>query len=123
MIRRIVVLVILGLTLLLTACVQSLRPGVVTIDRVDLVVMESNPPRVQAHIVGYLGDGCTTLAGITQQRDGNTITITVKAVHSGAEVCTAIAPVIDQRVMLEGTFTPGEYTVIVNGVAHPLTIS
>jgi len=123
MIRRIVVLVILGLTLLLTACVQSLRPGVVTIDRVDLVVMESNPPRVQAHIVGYLGDGCTTLAGITQQRDGNTITITVKAVHSGAEVCTAIAPVIDQRVMLEGTFTPGEYTVIVNRVAHPLTIS
>lgn len=123
MIRRIVVLVIIGLTLLLTACVQSLRPGVITIDRVDLVVMESNPPRVQAHIVGYLGDGCTTLAGITQQRDGNTITLTVKAIHSGAEVCTAIAPVIDQRVMLEGTFTPGEYTVIVNGVAYPLTIS
>lgn len=71
---------------------------------------------MQAHIVGYLGDGCTTLAGITQQRDSNTITITVKVVHSGAEVCTAITPVIDQRVMLEGMFTPGEYTVIVNGV-------
>ncbi|MGB9737497.1 MAG: hypothetical protein C0184_14725 [Chloroflexus aggregans] len=123
MIRRLVIVVIIGLTLLLTACVQSLRPGIITIDRVDLVVMESNPPRVQAHIVGHLGDGCTTLASITQHRDGNTITITVKAIHSGAEVCAAIAPVFDQRVMIEGTFTPGEYTVIVNGVAHPLTIS
>ncbi|WP_049762668.1 hypothetical protein [Chloroflexus aggregans] len=54
--------------------------------------MESNPPRVQAHIVGYLGDGCTTLAGIIQQRDGNTITML-----SGTSRGTACrAPTVDQ---------------------------
>lgn len=127
MLHRIMLLVIAGLMLLLTACAAATpgptaRPGIVTIEKVDLLVMESNPPQVQAHITGYLGDGCTTFAGMTQQRDGNTITITVSATHSGAQVCPAIAPLLDQRVMLEGPFVPGQYTVIVNGTAYQLTI-
>ncbi|WP_298821573.1 hypothetical protein [Chloroflexus sp.] len=125
--RRFFLLAIAALMLWLTACAAAAptptsRPGVVTVERVDLLVMESNPPRVQAHIVGYLGDGCTTFAGINQQRSGNTITITVSAIHSGAEVCTAIAPLLDQRVMLDGTFAPGQYTVIINGTEYQLTI-
>ncbi|WP_322512123.1 hypothetical protein [Chloroflexus sp.] len=127
MLHRIVLLAITALMLMLTACTPVTttpmpRPGIVTIERVDLLVMESNPPQVQAHITGYLGDGCTTFAGITQQREGNTITITVSATHSGAEMCPAIAPLVDQRVMLEGPFAPGQYTVIVNGTEYQLTI-
>ncbi|MCX7859918.1 hypothetical protein [Chloroflexus sp.] len=127
MLHRIVLLAITALMLMLTACSPATttpmpRPGIVTIEQVDLSVMESNPPQVQAHITGYLGDGCTTFAGITQQREGNTITITVSATHSGAEMCPAIAPLVDQRVMLEGPFAPGQYTVIVNGTEYQLTI-
>ncbi|MCS6889512.1 MAG: hypothetical protein NZQ09_15005 [Chloroflexus sp.] len=127
MLHRIILLAITALMLMLTACTPATttpmpRPGIVTIEQVDLSVMESNPPQVQAHITGYLGDGCTTFAGITQQREGNTITITVSATHSGAEMCPAIAPLVDQRVMLEGPFAPGQYTVIVNGTEYQLTI-
>lgn len=125
MLRRIILLVIAGLILILTACTTATptpRAGIVTIERVDFAVLESNPPQVQAHIVGYLGDGCTTFAGINQRREGNVITITVNAAHSGAEVCPAIAPLLDQRIMLEGPFTAGQYTVIVNGVEYQVTI-
>lgn len=127
MLHRIVLLAITALMLMLTACTPVTttpmpRPGIVTIEQVDLSVMESNPPQVQVHITGYLGDGCTTFAGITQQREGNTISITVSATHSGAEMCPAIAPLVDQRVMLEGPFAPGQYTVIVNGTEYQLTI-
>ncbi len=123
--HRFWLLAIIALMLVLTACstaAPTTRPGVVTIERVDLLILESQPPQVQAHIIGYLGDGCTSLSGITQQRDGTTITITVHALHSGAQICTAIAPLVDQRVMLEGPFASGQYTVIVNGVAYELVI-
>ena len=106
----------------MTTSTPTPRSGVVTIERVEFVVLESYPLQVQAHITGYLADGCTTFAGISQQREGHVITITVKAVHSGAEICTAIAPMLDQSVMLEGSFTPGQYTVIVNGTAYQLTV-
>ncbi len=152
MLRRGILLLIAGLVLLFTSCTmatstptprsdvvtierqpslfdpESERPtptprsGVVTIERVEFVVLESDPLQVQARITGYLSDGCTTFAGISQQREGHVITITVKAVHSGAEICTAIAPMLDQSVMLEGSFTPGQYTVIVNGTAYQLTV-
>ena len=127
MLRRGMLLLIVGLVFLLTSCTMTTstptpRSGVVTIERVEFVVLESYPLQVQAHITGYLGDGCTTFAGISQQREGHVITITVKAVHSGAEICTAIAPMLDQSVMLEGSFTPGQYTVIVNGTAYQLTV-
>ena len=127
MLRRGMLLLIVGLVFLLTSCTMTTstptpRSGVVTIERVEFVVLESYPLQVQAHITGYLGDGCTTFAGISQQREGHVITIMVKAVHSGAEICTAIAPMLDQSVMLEGSFTPGQYTVIVNGTAYQLTV-
>lgn len=127
MLRRSMLLLIVGLVFLLTSCTMTTstptpRSGVVTIERVEFVVLESYPLQVQAHITGYLGDGCTTLTGISQQREGHVITITVKAIHSGAEMCPAIAPMLDQSVMLEGSFTPGQYTVIVNGTAYQLTV-
>ncbi|GIV91311.1 MAG: hypothetical protein KatS3mg056_0020 [Chloroflexus sp.] len=62
------------------------------------------------------------LPGSISSREGNVITITVNAAHSGAEVCPAIAPLLDQRIMLEGPFTAGQYTVIVNGVEYQVTI-
>ncbi|MBO9375083.1 MAG: hypothetical protein J7459_17235, partial [Chloroflexus sp.] len=65
MLRRGMLLLIVGLVFLLTSCTMTTstptpRSGVVTIERVEFVVLESYPLQVQARITGYLGDGCTT---------------------------------------------------------------
>lgn len=109
----------------LTACAASApqpRTVPVQIDTVTATVLESNPVQIQVRFQGYLGDGCTSLGEITQQRDGNTISITVSGTHSGAEVCTAIAQILDETRTFEGPFAPGEVVVRVNGVETRVTI-
>lgn len=109
---------------LLAACgpqpARRVQPARVTDVMVE--VRESSPVQVVAHIQGELGDGCTSLGTITQSRDGNVIEVSVPAVHSGAEVCTMILQLVDERVQLDGPFPPGDYTVRVNGVEHQFSI-
>jgi hypothetical protein len=71
--------------------------------------------RVQALVQGELGDGCTSLQPIRQRRTANTIDITVTFRREG-EVCTMIMQFVNEWVVLDGSFTPGEYTVRANAV-------
>jgi hypothetical protein len=87
-----------------------------TIEMVEVELRESDPVQVVAHIEGYMANGCYSLGEISQRRDGNQIEVTVLADHSGAEVCTMQLQPIDERVLLEGDFAPGEYTLRVNEV-------
>ena len=98
------------------------RGGALSIDAVEVRVAESFPPQVFVQVRGTLPDGCTSLGSISQQRTGNTITITIATVHSGAEVCPMIAQVVDKTIRLDGTFTSGEYIVRVNGVERTFRI-
>lgn len=92
------------------------------ISAIQVEILESMPAQAVAVIEGGLGDGCTTLGEITQRREGNTITITVPAVHSGAEICTMVYQIFTERVQLEGSFEPGDYKVIVNGVERSFSV-
>jgi hypothetical protein len=69
--------------------------------------------RVQAFVEGGLGDGCTRLQPITQQRTGNTIDISVRSRREG-EICTMIFQYVNEWVALDGPFEPGSYTVRAN---------
>jgi hypothetical protein len=108
--------------LLLSACTivdntprPAQPPGVLLIERIEVEVRESDPVQVVAVVQGWLGDGCTTIGPITQERDGAVIQVTLGAVHSGAEVCTAIAPAVNEQIVLEGDFPPGEYLLEIQG--------
>jgi len=101
---------------------QPARSFPAQIDTVTVEIAESLPVQVFARLEGYLGDGCTSLGAITQSREGNLIEVSVLANHSGAEACTMIAQVIDERVQLEGEFPAGTYTVRVNGVEQTFQI-
>jgi hypothetical protein len=110
---------------LLSACGSAAgtpSTGLVQIDQVDVRIAESFPPQVFVQFQGTLGDGCTSLGEISQRRDGNSIEVTVATNHSGAEVCTAIAQLIDQTISLDGDFPPGAYSVRVNGVVKQFQI-
>jgi hypothetical protein len=111
--------------LLLSACGTATGAGPsgrVQIDRLDVQIAESFPPQIFVRIQGVLGDGCTTLGEISQRRQGNTIDVTVATKHSGAEVCTMIAQLVDQTIRLEGDFPPGDYIVRVNGVEQQFRV-
>lgn len=93
------------------------------IDSVEVQIAESHPVQVFAQVKGTLGDGCTSLGTISQKRNTNTIEVTVLANHTGAEVCTMIAQIIDKNIALEGDFPAGQYVVRVNGVEKQFSVS
>ncbi|HMQ29319.1 MAG TPA: hypothetical protein PKD53_01275 [Chloroflexaceae bacterium] len=99
---------------------QRVEPA--EIETVTVEILESDPVQVVANIQGYLGNGCMSLGEITQSRSGDTVEVTVPAIHSGAEICTMQLQLIDERVPLEGPFAQGEYTLIVNGVETSFSV-
>jgi inhibitor of cysteine peptidase len=98
-------------------------PSLLTVDKVDVLIMESFPPQITAKVEGWLPDGCSEVGDITQQRSGFTIdvTITIRRLSTGA--CIAIAPQVSRSIRLNGSFAEsGAYTVRVNGVEKSFTL-
>ncbi|MCZ6676550.1 MAG: hypothetical protein O7E52_04795 [Candidatus Poribacteria bacterium] len=83
----------------------------------DVVVeiLESFPVQIVVVVNGFLRDGCTTLNETTERREGNTIHIHITTKRPRDAVCTLAIEEIQERIPL-GTFPPGSYKVIVNGV-------
>ena len=137
--RRSALVVIAILALLAaTACVPGLGDGrssatpapatevfAAPIEKVEILVRESNPPGYTAHIVSGLPSGCARFhsAEITG-RSGNTITIAVKNTMPADPntICTAIYGYHKTNLDLGTDFVPRQtYTVAVNGQATTFT--
>jgi hypothetical protein len=88
---------------------SPIRPQPVA-TRVTHVKAYVKDARVQVFVQGELGDGCTTLQGITQRRVDNAIDLTVHASREG-DVCTMILRMLNEWVPIEGPTPPGKYVV------------
>jgi len=86
------------------------------VDRVEVVVLESSPPQIEAVVVGTLPTACSTIDAVSQRREGNVVEVTVLARTRREQVCILVLRQATERVRLEGTFAPGEYVLRVNGV-------
>ena len=116
----------LGISLLLAVAVglvgcdstesPSLVPGLLPIESVEVMVLESFPPQVRAQVRGYLPDGCTRLDQVTQNRQGNVITVTLTTLRERDAVCILRIEIVERTIALEGPFAPGEYVLRVNGM-------
>ena len=97
--------------------------GTAMIDNVDLLLLESFPLQMTAHITGNYPDGCTGLGTVTQERVENIITITVETTRPADMMCTqALVPFAENvSVDIHGLLA-GEYSVIVNGVEATFTL-
>jgi hypothetical protein len=74
-------------------------------------------------IEGELGDSCTNLGEITQEVDGNTITITVNTTRPADLMCAMQLETFDTIVPLDAAaVTEGETVIIVNGTEYPVTL-
>ena len=89
----------------------------------DVVVLiaESLPVQVSVEVIGYLPDGCTTRHETHQSREGNTVTIQMTMKRRNDRICTKVVTDIRERIFI-GTFPPGDYRVIVNGVKKKFRI-
>jgi hypothetical protein len=93
-----------------------------SVESVEVRILESFPVQVSAQVKGYLRDGCESLAGTTQARSGNTITVTIATAREASRSCIqAIAPV-EENVRLDGAFPSGTYVVRVNGIEQTFRV-
>lgn len=90
---------------------------------VGIRMMESFPLQASVQIDGELGDGCTELAPIETEREGDTFYITVQTMRPADAVCTMELRFFSESVPLdiEG-LEAGTYTVDVNGVTETFTL-
>jgi hypothetical protein len=89
----------------------------IQIDTVDVVLA---PPA--AHVRGVLGDGCTGLAGVTTERSGNTVTLTILSTRPAEAICSQIAKLYDATLALPGDFPRGAYVLRVNSVEKTFSV-
>ena len=105
------------------ATVAQAPGGSLKIDSIEVqIVRTTQPPQVLVRVHGLLLDGCTSLGAVSQRREANVVTLTIATKHSGAQVCTSMAKILDETIRLEGAFPRGEYVVHVNGVARRFSI-
>ena len=93
----------------------------IQIDSVDVLVLESSPPQASAHVRGVVGDGCSSLHSVVQERSGATVVVTILGQRPADAVCTQIAKLYDDTLRLEGTFPPGRYALRVNDLETTFT--
>ena len=86
------------------------------IDKVDVVIRESNPPQVSVRIAAGLPSGCAKQDSHSVSRAGDTITISVlNSMPNTNLVCTAVYGTYELTIELGSNFAIGAtYTVRVN---------
>lgn len=93
------------------------------VDKVDILVMESFPVQINAHVIGNLPDGCTSVGNITTTYEENVFTIVIETNRPADRMCTEALVPFEQTVPLDvNGLLAGTYTVDVNGVTTTFTL-
>jgi hypothetical protein len=89
----------------------------IQVDSVEVVLAP-----LSTHVRGVIGDGCTELSGVSMQRSGNAVSITIWSLRPEGAICTQIAKLYDATLALPGEFPPGEYVLRVNSVEKTFAV-
>jgi len=92
------------------------------IQKVDILVAESFPPQVTAHVTGIIPDSCTTAREPEISRDGSTITIKIIGERPDGVACAQIISSYEKSTAL-GPLDPGSYTLHVNNFTKEFQVS
>jgi hypothetical protein len=85
-------------------------------------VRQDAASQVSLDLEGVIPSGCSHFEQVVQWREGNQIVVRALARHSGAEVCTMIAQIYQDTIVLDGPLPPGEYGIDVNGVMRSVRV-
>ena len=88
------------------------------VQSVAIQILESFPVQVNAIARGQLPDaGCTTIAGVSQSRSGNTFTVTLTTKTDPNAMCSQVITPFEYVIPLDvSSLLPAQYIVNVNGV-------
>ena len=100
------------------------REYLIQVDKIEVQVQQAPTGQgiVGVAIEGIVGDGCSRLERIEQNREGNWINIRIVGFNSGDPVCTMIAQTYRDNIPLSGAFDPGSYVVDVNGTVREFRV-
>lgn len=110
-----------ALAAVLLACAACHSPAAVEesellqVQSLEVLVSQSSPPQITVQVHGLLPTGCSSVGSVNQTRDGNTWDLVITVLRS-AQVCTQAVRDVEQSIRLDGTVSPGQYVVRVNGV-------
>lgn len=97
--------------------------GQATIDSLQLLVSDSLPVEVQAHMSGNLSDGCTNVASTDVAREGQTFRIQASTIRDTEAICTQALVPFEQTVNLETRgLAAGTYTVTAGDLSETFTL-
>ena len=116
--KKILLLVLIMLIIIFVTGCFSILPttGLVSVDEIDILILESFPVQINVIARGNLPDPCTEISEVLQEREGNTFFITIKTYRSPGFCIQVLAP-FEETIPLEVYGLPaGTYTVDVNGV-------
>jgi len=77
---------------------------------------------VEVLIKGALPDACSELNEATQERMEHFINVTLTVRRPRGAICAEVVRPFRFYLPLDGTFTPGSYSLRINGAAHPFRI-
>ena len=98
--------------------------GNAVVESTEIIVLESFP--VQIHVIakGYLPDGCTEIDRVEEERDGNTLTVTITTKRPKDMMCTQAIVRYEKVIPLDVYgLKAGTYDVNVNTVTDSFELS
>ena len=116
--KKILLLGLIILIIIFSAGCLSILPtiGLVPVEEIEIVILESFPVRVQVIARGNLPDPCTEIFEVLQERKENTFFVAIKTYRPPGFCIQVLAP-FEEIIPLEVYGLPaGTYTVDVNGV-------
>jgi len=94
---------------------QFLIRGIVFIETVDLLMMESHPQQFSLALVGSLPDPCHEMrVQIFPPNEINTIILEIYSIVDPGELCIQVMAPFSATIPL-GTFSAGHYHLVING--------
>ena len=92
------------------------------INTVSVNVMESFPMQISLEVSGEHPDGCDYPVMVEQDRDGDTVTVSIYREVPRDVMCPMMLNPYEATIKLDGTFESGSYTIKVNGVTEKIDI-
>lgn len=94
-----------------------LSTQIAPVDKVDILMLESFPIKINAVVQGYLPDFCTNIDQIIQKQEGNMFFIVITMTRPADQVCVATIEPFEEVIALDVLgLKAGRYTVNVNEV-------
>lgn len=92
------------------------------IDSVTANVLSTSPAQIELNVTGYQPDGCDFPVIVDQTRDGSTITVSIYRELPADTMCPAVLRDYAETIHLDGSFTPGTYSIKVNDFSFEVTV-